>query len=231
MKPKPRYVVVEGIDGSGKSDLTVAIKKCIERRDGKCDAFKVPSFDGPIGKLIRNVFDGEIQIEDKAMMHLFAADAIDQERYLFERLLIGNDVVSDRHNAISSLVYQRPIPHALKTVFDVNSLHFFRRPNLLVWLDFEPTVAFEWLQKRMRDEPKTTDRKYKPTDLFQLELCRERYQLAMTVIGESKWALNQLTLTDHTLSTEDMAQEVCDRIGRPSTVHRATIQEARKISG
>ena len=63
MKPKPRYVVVEGIDGCGKSELTVAIKKCIERRDGRCDAFKVPSYDGPIGKLIRNAFDGDVQID------------------------------------------------------------------------------------------------------------------------------------------------------------------------
>lgn len=167
------YIAVEGPDGCGKSAVVVALKERLEHRYG-VDCFKTPSFDGPIGRLIRQVFDGKVSVQPHAMMHLFNADALDQEHYIRSQLLQGRHVVLDRHTRISGCVYQ--VEHHPLTVILANlPISLFKRVDACVLLDAPAEVLAERIAERI---DKQTDRLYTSTDLHRLQARRDAYAAA-----------------------------------------------------
>ena len=106
-----RFIVLEGIDGSGTTtqlDRAVAFVGSLGHR---AVATREPSA-GPIGRLLREALHGRLSMADgsrmdgRTMALLFAADRIDHlQREIEPHLAGGTTVVSDRY-LLSSLAYQ-----------------------------------------------------------------------------------------------------------------------------
>ena len=169
-----KYICIEGPDGCGKSSVVKALNERLNH-DG-VDCFKMPSYDGPIGQMIRAVFDGKLQVHPLAMMHLFNADAIDQEQYISHQLNKGRHVVLDRHTRISGCVYQVD-HHPLLVILNNLPLSLFKRIDLCVVLDAPAEVLSERINSGDR-ETKTTDKLYTSDDIDRLETLRNRYEIA-----------------------------------------------------
>lgn len=171
---RSKYIVIEGPDGCGKSSVALALKKltCLKRHG--VDFFKMPSHDGVVGQLIRRIFEKKEHVNPLAMMHLFNADAIDQEAYISGQLSIGRNVVLDRHTRISGCVYQvdyHPLPVALNSM----PSSIFKKVDLCIILDAPAQVLADRIAARKN---KPTDRLYTSTDLDRLEALRLRYAMA-----------------------------------------------------
>ncbi len=169
-----KHIVIEGMDATGKSSVAVALKERLS--DGRykgCDLFKSPSFDGPIGGLIREIFNGFHKVHPLAMMHLFVADEIDQEAFVARQLAIGHHVVRDRHTGISGAVYQTE-KHPARVALATFPVGMFKRVDLVVLLDCDPKVA---LERRIADERinRNTGKLYQNEDLSRLERLRDCY--------------------------------------------------------
>lgn len=111
MTPKPLFIVLEGIDGSGTTTQAELLLAYLRKRGRKAHATREPS-TGPVGKLIREVLLGGHQISPGQGVHgdtmalLFAADRRDHlQREIDPQLNAGVDVISDRY-VWSSYAYQ-----------------------------------------------------------------------------------------------------------------------------
>jgi thymidylate kinase len=155
--------------------VTVALKERLEGRYG-VDCFKTPSYDGPIGRLIRNAFEGKAKVTPLAMMHLFNADAIDQEGYIRACLAKGRNVILDRHTRISGCVYQTE-HHPLPVILGNLPLSLFKRVDLCVLLDAPVEVLAQRIVDSARDT-KTTDKLYTSSEVEHLQRLRANYAMA-----------------------------------------------------
>jgi dTMP kinase len=107
----PRFIVLEGIDGSGTTTQLGLLERHLQRRGRRVHITREPS-TGPIGRLLREILLGGHKsptgepVDGLAMALLFAADRRDHlTREIAPALADGADVVSDRY-LLSSLAYQ-----------------------------------------------------------------------------------------------------------------------------
>jgi len=134
------FVVMEGIDGAGKSTQAKLLAKWFEKKGYEVILTKEPT-DTAFGKLIRKlvltggkegIIDGA-RISHEAEALLFAADRAEHVHKLIKPSLeSGKVVISDRY-FYSSLAYQWARGLDLQWLIDLN--RFAVRPDLAILLD------------------------------------------------------------------------------------------------
>ncbi|ALM74221.1 dTMP kinase [Thermococcus barophilus] len=134
------FIVIEGIDGAGKSTQAKLLAKWFEKRGYNVVLTKEPT-DTAFGKLIRKlvltggregIIDGA-KISHEAEALLFAADRAEHVKKLIEpSLRAGKVVISDRY-FYSSLAYQWARGLDLEWLINLNK--FAIRPDLVILLD------------------------------------------------------------------------------------------------
>jgi pantoate--beta-alanine ligase len=151
-----RFVVVEGIDGSG---TTTQVARLADRLRGMrvlVRSTREPS-DGPVGTLVRQVLTGRVVAPGgrspgwATMALLFAADRMDHVESEIEPFVAsGGVMLSDRYDA-SSLAYQSVSSgvDAKEAVEWIRALNrHVRRPHLTVVLELAPELAAERRERR-----------------------------------------------------------------------------------
>lgn len=171
-----RFIVAEGLDGSGKTTFVGELCKALATRGTDFEQQAYPS-QGPIGKVLRAGLDGEVRLAKNSYLHLFAADGVDREPVVRKLLDQGKTIVSDRHPFSSSFAYQTAI-HPIEIVAGVtNPRYFFTVPDLTFVLDVPSEVALERLGKR----EKGLDSVYEDATLLEYDFRRARYTLLTAV--------------------------------------------------
>ena len=109
-----RFIVLEGIDGSGTTTQAKRLRDALEARGTAVCLTCEPTL-GPVGKLIRRALRRELTLDGETMPHplpwsamalLFAADRLDHlDTVVLPALATGKTVVSDRY-VLSSIAYQ-----------------------------------------------------------------------------------------------------------------------------
>jgi len=151
-----RFVVLEGIDGSGTTTQVARLADRLRAARIPVRSTREPS-DGPVGTLVRQVLTGRIIVPGgrapgwATMALLFAADRMDHvESEIDPFVASGGVVLSDRYDA-SSLAYQSVSSgaEAKEAVEWIRSLNrYVRRPDLTIVLDLSPEVAADRRQAR-----------------------------------------------------------------------------------
>ena len=103
------YIVLEGIDGAGKSTQIKLLKEWLENNGLKVETVVEPT-DFEVGKLIRELLtrsDATSDTMQKTLGLLFAADRLILMDKI-EKLESENTVVISDRSFYSSLVYQKP---------------------------------------------------------------------------------------------------------------------------
>ena len=165
-----RFVVFEGLDGAGTSTQLGMLRDAFLERHATCFATCEPT-DGPIGRLIRSVLRGELEVSGCTLALLFAADRSDHLHRpggILAALRTGGYVASDRY-LFSSLVYQSTDCSA-DYVAAINAR--FPLPRRLIFIDTPP----EECQRRVAARG--------PRELFdRLPLQRRLRERYLEVIG------------------------------------------------
>jgi dTMP kinase len=102
MVPPGKLVVLEGIDGTGKSHVASRVVSHLEAREVSAIATSEPT-DGAVGRLLKKALG--IGIDPYTELFLFLSDRADHVRWMRDRLRDGNWLVCDRY-AMSSAAYQ-----------------------------------------------------------------------------------------------------------------------------
>ncbi|MGB1241431.1 MAG: dTMP kinase [Chitinophagales bacterium] len=144
-----KFIVFEGIDGSGKSTQVKLLTEGL-KAEGKSVYQTFEPTNSPIGSVVRNILYGRIDADEKTMAALYLADRLDHIQNgtngMLKQLEAGKHVISDRYY-FSSYAYH--VPHvSLDWVIDANSICAeLLRPDLIIFIDISTEISLERLTK------------------------------------------------------------------------------------
>lgn len=207
-----KFIVFEGIDGSGSTSLGRSITTYLRSRDREVTFTHEPS-DGPMGQIIRlalqgRLIGGDFDLSDDidklgsdnffnphTLALLYGADRADHTyNKILPSINNGNIVVCDRY-LLSSLAYQG-VSLDLDWILEVNRPAV--TPDLTIFLDATVESAEERLRK---------DRWKK--DIFEdkssLKKVRERY---LEIIKRDIAELGEIKKVDVNISMDSVVNEV-----------------------
>lgn len=148
-----KYIVLEGIDGSGKS----TVGKKIAKRIYEC-AFTSEPTETETGKLLQQKLMGYYDFDNKIAeaerdFALFTADRIEHHQRIKEELKVGRCVVSSR-SYHSSIAYQgidgADIPRMIQTIDYLKNINLIRAPDVTIVIDLPPKEAIRRIEQKTR---------------------------------------------------------------------------------
>jgi len=205
-KEAGKFIVFEGIDGSGKSTQLRLLANKLNELNIPYYESKEPTTN-PIGKLIREQYlSGLHETDEKVRQCLFIADRLDhtlsKEYGLINKLNDGIHVIQDR-GYLSGIAYG-----SLNIPFDETfKLHKVNmdalRPSLTIFLDIDPEISMNRINKsRNNQEIYETLEKQK--------IISEMYHRAMGVLS---WDEGEMFFTvDGSLDISDISNIIWDEI-------------------
>lgn len=142
---KGAFIVLEGIDGSGKSTQAQILAESLRQRGKECFLTREPS-DGEVGKLLRRALGGEVKFSEQTMAALFAADRLDhltnEKNGVLKALNEGKTVICDRYY-FSTYAYQS-VEVDLAWAMALNAqAEKIARPTVNIYLDISVEKALE----------------------------------------------------------------------------------------
>ena len=94
---KGKYIVIGGIDGSGKTTQVERIVAYFKSKGKKVIQSREPRKTGVIGEIVQKVLNRELKMPRLALQYLFATDRVlSQEEIIIPALKRGDIVISDR---------------------------------------------------------------------------------------------------------------------------------------
>jgi dTMP kinase len=162
MTKKGVFIVIEGLDGSGKTtQAKLLVRKLRKTQDAQ---FTAEPSHGKIGKFIRNrILYGEIRPPTSVEALLFASDRIEHiQKEVEPALAQGRTVVSDRY-VYSSLAYQGSAGLSLDWIQTINQ--FALKPDLALFVDVDPETVLKRL-KRKKSVMETFETQCKVRDIY-----------------------------------------------------------------
>lgn len=144
---KGKFIVIEGLDGSGKGTQITLLTEALRRMGSKVHRTAEPT-DSVTGGLLRDALGGFVQRDAYELSALFLSDRIfhnvNTKNGIRHYLEQGYDVICDRYY-YSSFAYQG-MDADLSWVMDMN-LHCpeILKPDLCIFLDISPAVGEERL--------------------------------------------------------------------------------------
>ena len=170
MKPPKRddtglFIVIEGIDGTGKSTQANMLKSALEKAGNTVELDREPS-DGPYGKLLRDsAHTGRLSPQEE--LDLFHKDRKQHvDELILPELEKGNIVILDRY-------YFSPMAYQGQRGFDQAELRatneaFAPQPDILFILDLPVSIALERIGVRG-----DTANEFEQSDA--LQYCRDTF--------------------------------------------------------
>ena len=197
-------IVLEGLDGAGKSTQIKKLTALFEARGAECAYLHFPRFDAPIyGDLIARFLRGEFGSADAVNPYLvaliYAGDRAEAAAEIRRWLDEGKVVILDRY-LYSNIGYQcAKLPQGeerdrlMEWIFNLEYNHFgIPRPDLSLFLD----VPFAFTEKRLTEQREGDDRSYLngATDIHEQSLSLQ--QRVREVYIESSERDSELLVVD-----------------------------------
>ena len=202
---KGLYIVLEGIDGAGKTTQAVSLKEYFERQGREVVLTKEPTREGLIGELINRILQNEAKIPRVALQYLFAADRqVHLKEVVIPALKKGKVVISDRC-FWSSIAYgladiedynQKDLKLAALSILSM--YHQFIVPDFTFYLNISVEEALKRLSNKKGKEI------YEEKD--QLKKISEGYKL---LFGEFP---KEIAVLDGEKSLSEVTKEILQKI-------------------
>ncbi|HUQ85699.1 MAG TPA: dTMP kinase [Candidatus Limnocylindrales bacterium] len=160
---KGQYIVLEGIDGSGKTTQIDLLYEYFRKQGKEVIRTREPRKDeGLIGELIQKILNGKTKVPSVAIQYLFSADrGMHHEELILPALKAGKIVISDRcfWSAVPYGVLdleQEFTDNTAKYILVSQSIlsmyHQFTAPDITFYLDIPVNRAMDRLDKKPHDK-------------------------------------------------------------------------------
>jgi dTMP kinase len=214
METKGKLIIIEGLDGSGKTTQTELLTRRLGERGNPVRRLKFPDYDSKSSALVKMYLAGEIGGIDE--VNLYAASSF----YACDRYIsfttgwkadyeAGAAILCDRYTT-SNIIYQMaklPKP-AWNSYIDWLWDYEFTRiglpePDLVLYLDMEPETSRALLHKRYGGDSGKLD--IHEANLGYLLACREAAHYAAEKLG---WRILRCCHDGKPLPVEEVAARI-----------------------
>jgi len=200
---KNLFIAFEGIDGCGKSTQVKLLSENLIKAGHNVFPTSEPT-DGPIGSIIRKIFNHSIEADHRTIAGLFVADRLDhllnKTNGMLKKLEEGYTVITDRYY-FSSYAYHGT-HMSMDWVIEANSLSSgLLRPDINIYIDIDPEISMKRLHAG-----RSSIELYETME--NLRAVREKYAEA---IGRLKFKEN-IFITDGNRSQEIIASDIWNEI-------------------
>lgn len=167
-KKKFMFIVLEGVDGSGKSTQIGKLRAMFEERGMASEYIHFPRFEAPFfGELIARFLRGELgginEVDPYIVAMLYAGDRRDAAALIRRWLDTGKVVIADRY-VYSNIGYQcAKVPDAARReelrrwILDLEYEYFkIPQPDISIFLD----VPFAFTERKLAEAREGADREY-----------------------------------------------------------------------
>ena len=210
-----RFIVIEGLDGSGKATQTEILKQKLETEGKSVKKLSFPDYDNPSSALVKMYLGGEFgsnpdDVNAYAAAAFYTVDRIASYlKFWKEDYENGSVILADRY-AASNIIYQMSkLPEsewdsfiAFQEDFEYNKIKV-PKPDTVIYLDVEPDVSQKLLSGRYSGDESKKDLHEKNVD-FLLE-CRKSALYAADKLG---WKKISCTKDGEMKGIEEIASEV-----------------------
>ncbi|MEM4648119.1 MAG: dTMP kinase [Candidatus Pacearchaeota archaeon] len=139
-----RFIVIDGIDGAGKSTMAKLLAKYLAKKNFKVFITHEPCKNTKIGKKIKELVRKNKKFSKEFWITLFNQDRIEHiENIIKPKLNMGYIVISDRYY-YSTLAYQLNEKN-WKKYLDRNK---FLKPDLVFILDVYPSIGLNRIKRK-----------------------------------------------------------------------------------
>ncbi len=141
------FIVIEGIDGSGKTSLSNNLVNKLNELGKSSTRFSEPtSFES--GKYIRKFLKGDILLSKKEQIDAFIFDReISVLKNIKPALQDNKIVVLDRYY-YSTAAYQASEDFSPEEILNLNLEKKFPKPDLLFYINIQPELAYKRISSR-----------------------------------------------------------------------------------
>jgi len=143
------FIVLEGIDGSGKSSLSRNIASSLP---GISEIFTEPTRSGKAGIEIRRLLSESNEANAdlrKKLLRLFLEDRLwDLDTNINPAIKHGHNVILDRYFFSTAAYQSADAADASKIVNEYLGRKDIRLPDLLIYLDLDPVLALDRIKRR-----------------------------------------------------------------------------------
>ncbi|MEM1123557.1 MAG: dTMP kinase [Bacteroidota bacterium] len=203
MTKQSLFIVIEGLDGSGKSTASLALKKSLEARlsRGVMRTYE-PKDDAVAGTFIRDILEKRITQFDPFVLALgYATNRLDHNSRFIRPWLAQEGlqiVICDRYY-LSSLVYNSSEDFSFDQVMLLNRKAL--RPDVIFFLNVSAEVCRERMNQRNE-----------PLELFEtkLDLYRQKYIEAMEYLRTDR--AENIVAIDGNQSVEEVVAAMLQEI-------------------
>jgi dTMP kinase len=185
---KGKFVVIEGLDLSGKSTQVGLLEKILRKRGVDVISTREHTRDGLVGQLIEKIVNRQGKLPPIALQLLFVADRLDHlERVVLPAIKAGKIVICDRYYwstiAYGSLVADRD------WLLEVHK--YCPEPDLTIYLDIDPEKAIQRLSARGEKATifEKQDKMKKQTDTYYWLLANNQAKSVKVVADQSPEAV------------------------------------------
>ncbi len=220
------FLVIEGLDGAGKSTQVNLIRQAFEARNITCEYLHFPRFDAPVyGNLIARFLRGELgsleSINPYLVALLYAGDRQKATPLISKWLSEGKYVIVDRY-VYSNIAYQcakvsekSESDKLRKWILDLEYNHNrIVRPDLTLFLD----VPFDFTKKKLEENRTGEDRAYlngkqdiHESSLSLQQKVRETY-LAQQPLDDSFFVIPCYDESGNILAPETIFDKIAEKI-------------------
>ena len=142
-----KFIVFEGIDGSGKTTQAIKLRDHINLYLANCSLIcegEEEPFSGDlIGGVIRAVLSKQIKMPEDALAHLYVANRLTHISNMLPKLEQGNHIICDRYY-FSNFAYNQTSNTNLDDLIQANKLCMSQlRPDIVFYLRIPPELAAE----------------------------------------------------------------------------------------
>ena len=190
-----KFIVIEGLDGSGSSTQIFRVTDFLKESGKKIHITKEPT-NNLIGGLIRGQLSGDWKSSPECLQLLFAADrAHHLEKEIIPLLKKGVTVISDRY-FFSTVAFGSAEIKDRKWLININDR--FILPDLTILIKVSPEICI----KRMRESR------------FRIELFEERKKLEKTWRGYEKLAkeFDNIKIVNGERNIQEISYEILNLI-------------------
>lgn len=210
-----RLIVLEGLDGSGKTTQFERLKSMFDKRNIPCRAISFPDYDKPSSALVKMYLSGEFSsdahgVNAYAASSFYAVDRYASYKLYWEKDYLENTAILAARYVTSNAIYQMTkLPkdkwdEYLDWLSDYEYLKLgLPRPDTVIFLDMPIEISQKLMTRRYDGDEQKKD--IHEADIVFLETCRSA---ALYAAEKQGWRIVSCADNGQPLPIEEITEKL-----------------------